>query len=588
MKKLKYKLILAMVLTSFASLFILSCYNIVDTVRKNDNDVQEYKKTLLLQFDRNIKLEVETIHSMIQAIYNQQQSGLLTEEEAKKKAAELVRNIQYDSGNYFWIDTTEGVTVAFLGNSQEGKRRFDAVDSRGDKYIQKIIKNAINPEGGYTDYWFPKPGQTEQLPKRGYSLLFAPYNWVIGTGNWIDDIDKLVAVKAEENRNKLFFNIGFTVILSFLGLLISVFLALYIGKKISAPVVAVAASVQQVADGDLKVEDLPVTTNDEIGTLITSFNSMKGNLRNLIKQVSGMSEQVASSSQELTATSEQSAMASTQIAASITEVASGATGQVKAVTETSAVIEQISATIQHVTDSVKAVATVSDKASTAADTGEKAINTAITQMANIEKTVVESSQFVTKLGERSKEIGQIVDTISGIAGQTNLLALNAAIEAARAGEHGRGFAVVAEEVRKLAEQSQVASKQISDLISVIQEDTGKAVIAMETGTREVKVGTDVVGTAGGAFIEIAGLVGHVSTQIKEISTAAQELAVGSRQIVIAISQIDKITKVTAGETQTVSAATEEQSASMEQIAASSQNLAQLAQNLQNAIIRFRL
>ncbi|VBB08330.1 chemotaxis methyl-accepting receptor [Lucifera butyrica] len=588
MTKLKYKLILAIVSASFVSLFILSCYNIFDTVRKNDSDVQEYRKILLQQFDRNIKLEVETIHAMIQTIYNQQQAGLLTEEEAKKRAAGLVRNIQYDNGNYFWIDTTKGVTVAFLGKSQEGKSRFDAVDSKGEKYIQKIIKNAMNPKGGYTDYWFPKPGQTEQLPKRSYSLLFKPYKWVIGTGNWIDDIDKLVAVKAKENHRKLTMNIAFAVLIGLAGLIISALMAMYMSKKISDPVAAMAVSVHQLADGDFTPEDLAITTKDEIGVLSTSFNEMKTNLRDLIKQVAGMAEQVASSSEELTATSDQSARASSQIASSITEVAAGAAGQVKEVFETSSVIEQMSANIQHVTDNVKEVAAVSDKTATAAQIGEKAVNTAISQMANIEKTVTESSQVITKLGERSKEIGQIVDTISGIAGQTNLLALNAAIEAARAGEQGRGFAVVAEEVRKLAEQSHEASKQITDLIREIQVDTNKAVIAMDTGTREARVGTEVVGTAGGAFNEIASLVDQVSTQIKEIAAAVQELAAGSRQIVSAVREIDKITRTTASETQTVSAATEEQSAAMEEIAAASQSLAHLAQDLQNAIIKFKV
>lgn len=588
MTKLKYKLILAIVLTSFVSLFILSCYNIFDTIRKNDSEVQEYRKTLLQQFDRNIKLEVETIHAIILAIYNQQQNGLLTEEDAKKRAAELVRNVQYDNGNYFWIDTTEGVTVAFLGNSQEGKSRWDAVDSRGEKFIQQITKNAMQPEGGFTDYWFPKPGQTEQLPKRSYSLLFKPYNWVIGTGNWIDNIDILVATKASENHRKLILNIVFAVVIGFVGLVISALMAMYMSKRIADPVVAVAQSVQQVASGDLAASNLTVSTNDEIGALINSFNVMKSNLRNLIKQVAAMAEQVASSSEELTATSEQSAEASTLIATSITEVAAGAAEQVKTVVKTTAVIEQMSANIQHVTDNVKDATKVSDRTATAAQAGEQAVNSAITQMANIEKTVIDSSQVIIKLGERSKEIGQIVDTISGIAGQTNLLALNAAIEAARAGEMGRGFAVVAEEVRKLAEQSQEASKQIADLISEIQADTDKAVGAMDVGTHEVRVGSEVVSTAGKAFGEIADLVDQVSTQIKEIASAVQELLAGSRQIITAVREIDKITKNTASETQTVSASTEEQSAAMEEIAASSQSLAHLAQDLQSAVVKFKV
>ncbi|MBP2651690.1 MAG: mcpB 7 [Firmicutes bacterium] len=209
-------------------------------------------------------------------------------------------------------------------------------------------------------------------------------------------------------------------------------------------------------------------------------------------------------------------------------------------------------------------------------------------MGQIEQTVNTSAQVVTKLGQRSKEIGQIVDTISGIASQTNLLALNAAIEAARAGEQGRGFAVVAEEVRKLAEQSQDAAKKIAQLIGEIQVDTDKAVVAMDNGTREVKTGADVVNTAGAAFGEIASLVTAVSDQVREISAAMQQMATGSQQIVGSVKKIDDLGKKSAGEAQGVSAAAEEQLASMEEIASSSQSLAQLAQKLQAEINTFRI
>ncbi len=209
-------------------------------------------------------------------------------------------------------------------------------------------------------------------------------------------------------------------------------------------------------------------------------------------------------------------------------------------------------------------------------------------MARIEDTVNTSASVVAKLGERSKEIGQIVDTISGIASQTNLLALNAAIEAARAGEQGRGFAVVAEEVRKLAEQSQEATQRIAELIGHIQTDTDKAVDAMNDGTREVKTGAEVVDSAGTAFREIVELVSQGSGQIRDISAAVQEMASGSQQIVGLVKKIDILSKTSAGEAQSVSAATEEQLASMEELATSSQALAQLAQDLQTAVAKFRV
>lgn len=363
---------------------------------------------------------------------------------------------------------------------------------------------------------------------------------------------------------------------------------LFIARMITKPLQVMVSVCKELAAGDFRDRPRQVLRKDEIGQLADVLVSMRGSLRTLLKQVNESAEQVAASSEELTASAEQSAQAVTQVAGSINDVAQGAEKQLKAVDETSAVVEQMSAGIQQAAASSNQVAEHSAQAAGKAKEGNASVEKAVSQMVHIEETVNNSAQIVANLGERSKEIGQIVDTISGIAGQTNLLALNAAIEAARAGEQGRGFAVVADEVRKLAEQSQEAAKQIATLISEIQGDTDKAVVAMDEGTREVKVGTEVVTTAGKAFEEIATLVTNVSEQVKEISAAMQQMAGGSQQIVESVQTIDNLSKTVVGEAQTVSAATEEQSASMEEIASSSQSLAKLAQDLQTAVSHFRV
>jgi len=378
------------------------------------------------------------------------------------------------------------------------------------------------------------------------------------------------------------------LILSVICLIIAAVSIVFIAKMFAKPIVLIRDECLLLAQGDLRERETKISSEDEIGQLANGFREMRTNLRQLIAKVHSQSEQLAASSEELTASAEQSAQAANQVAVSISEVANGAEKQVSAVNETSAVVEQISASIQQTAANTNLVAGKSTQAAETAKEGGKSIDKAISQMIQIEQTVNHSAQVVAKLGDRSKEIGQIVDTISGIAGQTNLLALNAAIEAARAGEQGRGFAVVAEEVRKLAEQSQDAAKQIAMLISEIQEDTDKAVIAMDEGTREVKVGTGAVTVAGHAFGEIAILVTEVSNQIKEISAAIQQMASGSQLIVSSVQEIDRLSKNAAGESQTVSAATEEQSASMEEIASSSQSLATLAQDLQEAVSQFHV
>lgn len=364
--------------------------------------------------------------------------------------------------------------------------------------------------------------------------------------------------------------------------------AFFVSNRIARPLITMVEVCDELADGDFRDKPRKLQRKDELGQLADALVNMRGNLRTILKKVNESAETVAASSEQLTASAEQSAQVVTQVAGAISDVASGAEKQLKEVDAASLVVEQMSASIQQVAASANQVAGSSAQAAEKAKDGDKSVEKAVTQMVHIEQTVNTSAQVVANLGERSKEIGQIVDTISGIAGQTNLLALNAAIEAARAGEQGKGFAVVAEEVRKLAEQSQEAAKQIAALIGEIQGDTDKAVIAMSEGTREVKVGTEVVTTAGIAFKEIAALVSRVSEQIREISVAIQHMASSSQQIVTSIKEIDEQSKAAVGQAQTVSAATEEQAASMEEIASSSQSLAMLSHELQIAVSRFRV
>jgi len=366
-------------------------------------------------------------------------------------------------------------------------------------------------------------------------------------------------------------------------------------RWLTKPIIALNKATEKVANGDLTIQSvaghLAGTSSldkDELDTLAIHFDVMVAKLRGLVQQVATSAEQVAASSEELTATAEQSALAVNQVAGSIAQVASGAASQVEAVNATTEVVKQMSASIQQVAAHSENVAAEAEKTSMAAKNGGKAIDDTTRQMATIEKSVMHAAQVVTSLGERSKEIGQIVATISGIASQTNLLALNAAIEAARAGEQGRGFAVVAEEVRKLAEQSQTAAKHIATLIGEIQGDTEKAVTVMSDGTREVKRGSEVASTAGKAFGEIAMLIEGVTGQVEKISATIQQVAGGSEQIVSSIQKINDISSQTAEHTQTSSAAIEEQSASMEEIAASSESLAKMSEELRLIITQFNV
>ena len=360
----------------------------------------------------------------------------------------------------------------------------------------------------------------------------------------------------------------------------------WISNKIAQPLKQLEGAAGLIAKGDLRNTELDIRTQDEIGQLAGSFKQMTVQLKELLQQIQGSSQEVSAFSGQLSQSTEQCADTIVHVAENVSSIAASAQEEDTAI---QTVVEHIRAMTEKVAAIAKRAEDMSDSSQNAgrvAQDGRDSIEQAVRQMEKIRDTVNRSAEAVAVLGNRSQQIGDILNTISDIAAQTNLLALNAAIEAARAGEHGRGFAVVADEVRKLAEQSQAATGKIAEIIQAIQQETKNAVGVMQAGTEEVRAGGEIVGAAGQRFAQIASTITDFDQLIQASAQDAVTTADNSRQILSAAENARNMTRKVTEEIGTISAATEEQSASMEEMAASSHNLATMAEKLQQAANKF--
>lgn len=370
--------------------------------------------------------------------------------------------------------------------------------------------------------------------------------------------------------------------------LLTTLLCYYVRRDIHVALREVSAICEKVTNRDLRDDGVTFTRTDELGDVGRSVVQMRSVLADVLTKVARSATEIAHASDTLTSSSLQSAQAATQVAQNVTDAAEAVEKQSAAVQTGSRSVERINSSVSSISAEAQTVAANATSAANQAASGAAAIGEAVAQIKSVEQTVSDSALIVDKLGERSQEIGMIVDTISGIAGQTNLLALNAAIEAARAGEHGRGFAVVAEEVRKLAEQSQEAAQKIADLIGAIQQDTNHAVDSMQQGRTAVIVGANSVASLKEMFVQISDLTNGVSGQMQDMQQSVGNVSADSNDVTSTIESIGDQASQVSDQMNAVSAATEEQSASAQEIASASDSLAKLAQELHDDISGFQL
>lgn len=592
MKNLRVRIkILIMVALALGGTLALLFISIFELKQIGNESIQKLEQTIRTDYDMNIKNQVENAISMLAGVSAEIKSGKMDEEAGKKLAADLLRKLSYGEGGYFWADTYDGTNVVLLGKDTEGTNRMDSVDANGVRFMEEIIGNGKKEGGGYSNYEFPKAGETKPLPKRSFSKSFEDFEWVVGTGNYVDYIDKEVGAQREVVEGTI--NTIMVLVIS-INVTLLVCMGIYsyfLIRDIAKALRKTREGMSEVEQGNLtyQMEAVQLKRKDDFGDLIRDLESMRLKMNTLIKEVKSGSEGVADivevvnlSVSTLNSDLEGVSATTEELAASMEETAASA--------------ETIHNMSQEISDAAGNIASrAEDGAHKAAEIHQRAMgvkDNALRQKEHASQVHRDIENSLKKALNDAKVVEQIQvlsSSIMEITAQTNLLALNASIEAARAGEAGRGFAVVAGEIGNLAVQSR-------QTVEKIQEVTKSVTGAVHNLTKDAEKLLDYVATdvsqSYDTFEQVANDYNEdakaVDGLITEFSAISEELLASVESIMNSMNEITVASEEGAKGTTNIAERSTDILQSSEVVVSEVSRSKEIAQSLRQEVQKFKV
>lgn len=419
MKHIKTKIILLTTLCIIAAAVVIGSFSAWMLYTSNANQLTALKAEMLSSYDEKIQFATQSVTTQLKGVKNQVTAGLITPEEAKIIGADIVRNAAYGEGGYFFVYGLDGSTIVLLGDKAiEGSNRLNLKDANGKMIVQEFIAIAKKDGAGFSEYYYPKKGETEALPKRAYVQLDSDLGWIIGTGNYIDDIDKAVAVASEESMKQLRTKMLFTLGISLLIVAAGIVAAFITGTSISDPIVRITKLIHQTAKLDMTYDDSFTSIykyKDETGVMAHAVADLRENLRDLVKMLHDDSVSLAEASQHLSNISNSVSDSIVAVASAVSETAQGAQSQAEDAQESTEKLHLLSMEIEKTVENSSNLKELTKVANEKSKHGSGQVRSLTTEFQRVENITGELEINVNRLSDKSAEISSIVNTIQSIA-----------------------------------------------------------------------------------------------------------------------------------------------------------------------------